>query len=101
MRALLGDRFGPEKALQWGLINKVVPKNALNEEVGKLATRLANGPTKAYAETKRLLLDSADRSLDEQLSAETESFVRCAMSNDFKVGVSAFVDKQKPAFKGE
>lgn len=99
--ALLGDRFGPDKALQWGLINKVVPKDALDAEVAKLAGKLSNGPTKAYAETKRLILDSADRTLDAQLSAETESFVRCAMSEDFKTGVTAFVEKQKPAFKGK
>lgn len=99
--ALLGDRFGPEQALQWGLINKVAPKVELDEAVAKLAQRLAKGPTKAYAETKRLLLDSTDRSLDEQLSAETASFVRCAMSDDFKTGVTAFVEKQKPAFKGK
>lgn len=98
--ALLGDRFGPDKALEWGLINKVVPRDKLDSEVAELAAKLANGPTRAYAETKRLILDSADRSLSEQLSAETDSFVRCAMSDDFKTGVTAFVDKQKPAFKG-
>ena len=99
--ALLGDRFGPEQALQWGLINKIVPKTDLDNAVAKLAGRLSKGPTKAYAETKRLLLDSADRSLGEQLSAETDSFVRCAMSDDFKTGVTAFVEKQKPAFEGK
>lgn len=98
--ALLGDRFGPEQALKWGLINKVVAKDALAEETAKLAERLANGPTRAYAETKRLLLESADRPLGDQLSEETKSFVRCAMSDDFRAGVTAFVDKQKPNFKG-
>lgn len=98
--ALLGDRFGPEKALEWGLINKVVSKDMLDEEVAKLSKRLANGPTRAYAETKRLLLESADRPLNEQLNEETKSFVRCAMSDDFRTGVTAFVDKQKPGFKG-
>lgn len=99
--ALLGDRFGPEKALEWGLINKVVPVDTFDSEVQALATRLAKGPTHAYAETKRLLLDSSNRTVSDQLTAETRSFVSCAMSKDFKKGVNAFVDKQKPAFTGE
>tara|TARA_R110000787_G_scaffold211281_2_gene320972 strand:+ start:16786 stop:17613 length:828 start_codon:yes stop_codon:yes gene_type:complete len=99
--ALLGDRFGPEQALAWGLINKVVPAADLDAEVAALAVRLAKGPTMAYGETKRLLLDSTDRDLSNQLHAETRSFVTCAMSQDFRKGVTAFVDKQKPDFKGE
>jgi len=99
--ALLGDRFGPEQALAWGLINKVVPAHDLDTETAALAARLAKGPTMAYGETKRLLLDSIDRDLSNQLHAETRSFVTCAMSQDFRKGVSAFVDKQKPDFKGE
>ena len=99
--ALLGDRFGPDQALAWGLINKIVPADDLDAEVATLANRLAKGPTLAYGETKRLLLDSTDRDLSNQLHAETRSFVTCAMSDDFRKGVTAFVDKQKPDFKGE
>jgi 2-(1,2-epoxy-1,2-dihydrophenyl)acetyl-CoA isomerase len=99
--ALLGDRFGPEKALELGLINKVVPADAFDAEVDKLAARLASGPTYAYGETKRLLLQSSTTSISDQLTAETQSFVKCAMSKDFRKGVMAFVDKQKPDFTGE
>ncbi|WNJ98813.1 enoyl-CoA hydratase [Thalassospiraceae bacterium LMO-JJ14] len=99
--ALLGDRFGPEKALEWGLINRVVAEADFEAEVGKLAGRLAAGPTYAYAKTKRLLLESSDNDMDTQLGFETESFVSCAMSQDFRKGVTAFVDKQKPDFTGE
>lgn len=99
--ALLGDRFGPEQALEWGLINRVVAEADFEAEVAKLAKRLAAGPTFAYGKTKRLLLDSADNDMDTQLSLETESFVNCAMSKDFRKGVTAFVDKQKPDFTGE
>jgi len=99
--ALLGDRFGPEKALEMGLINRVIPAADFEAEVAAMAKRLAAGPTRAYGETKRLLLDSSDRTISEQLNAETESFVSCAMSKDFRKGVNAFVDKQKPDFTGE
>jgi len=99
--ALLGDRFGPEKALQWGLINRVVPAASFDDDVQALAARLAKGPTFAYAQAKRLLLASSNRTMSEHVSAETEGFVSCAMSKDFKKGVTAFVDKQKPDFTGE
>ncbi len=99
--ALLGDRFGPEKALEWGLINKVVPADQFDAELGALAIRLANGPTHAYGQTKRLLLDSSTTAISDQLTAETNSFVKCAMSSDFRKGVTAFVEKQKPDFTGD
>ncbi len=99
--ALLGDRFGPEKALEWGLINRVVAEADFDAEVAKLAGRLAAGPTFAYGKTKKLLLTSPDNDMDTQLGLETESFVSCAMSKDFRKGVTAFVDKQKPDFTGE
>ncbi len=99
--ALLGDRFGPEQALEWGLINRVVAEADFEAEVDKLAKRLAAGPTYAYGKTKKLLLESSDNDMDTQLGLETESFVNCAMSKDFRKGVTAFVDKQKPDFTGE
>jgi len=99
--ALLGDRFGPEKALEMGLVNRVVAAADFDAEVAALADRLAKGPSYALAKTKRLLLDGFGRSMSDQLSAETESFVSCAMSRDFREGVSAFVDKRKPDFTGE
>lgn len=98
--ALLGDRFGAEQALQWGLINRVVAADALAGDVEALSARLASGPTAALARTKRLLLDGGIRPLGSQLDAETESFVACAMSPDFREGVRAFVEKRKPAFTG-
>lgn len=99
--ALLSDRFGPEQALEWGLINRVVAEADFEAEVDKLAKRLAAGPTYAYGKTKKLLLESSDNDMDTQLGLETESFVNCAMSKDFRKGVTAFVDKQKPDFTGE
>ncbi|HVR04800.1 MAG TPA: enoyl-CoA hydratase-related protein, partial [Solirubrobacteraceae bacterium] len=53
--ALLGERVPAERALEWGLVNRVVPDGQLGEEVDALATRLAAGPTRAYAGAKRQL----------------------------------------------
>ncbi len=98
--ALLGDRFGPEQAHNWGLVNRVVPLGALDSATNELSHRLATGPTHAHARAKRLLYDSQNTSLPAQLESETVAFVECAMSNDFREGVTAFVEKRKPTFSG-
>lgn len=98
--ALLGDRFGAEQALAWGLVNQVVPAAELDEATRKLAARLAHGPTLAYAKTKALLNQSLHSTLEAQLRAEAESFSLCAASEDFAEGVGAFANKRKPEFKG-
>lgn len=99
--ALLGDRFDADTALRFGLINQIVSPDELSKATNDLAKRLAQGPTLALSRTKRLLNESLNRSLTEQLRAEQESFVACAMSKDFAEGVSAFVEKRKPQFMGK
>jgi len=98
--ALLGDRFDAETALRIGLINRTVSVDELSRVTTDLAKRLAQGPTQALGRTKRLLNESLNRNLNEQLRAEQESFVACAMSRDFAEGVSAFIEKRKPLFEG-
>ena len=98
---LLGDRITSEQARDWGLINWVVPDDALEEETMKLATRLANGPTRAYGQAKRLLYKSLETDFEAQLQAEGEAFAECACGPDFREGVMAFVEKRQAAFTGE
>ena len=99
--ALLGDRFDASTAYEWGLINKVVPVEDLEAETLKLATRLANGPTRVYGNTKALLYRSIESQFEAQLQAEGEAFADSATSPDFKEGVMAFVEKRKPNFTGK
>ncbi|WP_321804099.1 enoyl-CoA hydratase/isomerase family protein [Burkholderia sp. BCC1993] len=98
--ALLGDRFDAQRALELGLVNRVVPTGDLVDTTRALAARLAAGPTRALGRTKRLLNESLNRTLSEQLLAEQESFVACVVEADFANGVQAFVEKRKPQFEG-
>ena len=98
--ALLSDRFDAALALELGLVNRVVPADQLAAEAMTLATRLASGPTQAYARTKALIDQSFENDLPKQLEAERISFVASTGTADFKEGVAAFVGKRKPNFKG-
>jgi 2-(1,2-epoxy-1,2-dihydrophenyl)acetyl-CoA isomerase len=98
---LLGDRFDVQRALALGLVNRVVPANALASEATALAARLAAGPTHAYGRTKALLQATLGDGFDAQLRRETEAFAACAATEDFAEGVRAFLEKRRPVFTGE
>jgi 2-(1,2-epoxy-1,2-dihydrophenyl)acetyl-CoA isomerase len=98
---LLGDRYTAEQALEMGLTNWVVPRAELEAETNKLATRLANGPTFVYGQAKKLLYNSLENQFETQLQLEGECFSQCAARQDFKEGVTAFVEKRKAVFTGK
>jgi 2-(1,2-epoxy-1,2-dihydrophenyl)acetyl-CoA isomerase len=97
---LLGDRFGAREAAAMGMINFVVPDDALDAETTKLAQRLAEGPTHVYGNAKKLLYRSFENDFEAQLQMEAESFADCAAREDFREGVTAFVEKREPKFTG-
>ena len=99
--ALLGDRFTAQSAKDMGMINFVVKTEDLESETAKLATRLANGPTHVYGNTKALLYRSLESEFESQLQAEAEYFADCAARSDFREGVTAFVEKREPVFTGK
>ena len=90
-----------DEALEWGLLTKVVADDALTEEAGKLAAQIANGPTEAYGEVRRLLLGSYETSLETQLELESRGISRCIGTADGREGLASFIERRKPAFKGE
>jgi 2-(1,2-epoxy-1,2-dihydrophenyl)acetyl-CoA isomerase len=97
---LLGDRFDAPRALQLGLVNRLVAPAMLESEAMALATRLANGPAHAYGRTKALLQATIGDAFDAQLRRETESFAACAATEEFVEGVRAFLGKRRPNFAG-
>jgi 2-(1,2-epoxy-1,2-dihydrophenyl)acetyl-CoA isomerase len=98
--ALLPDRFDAQTAHSLGLVNWVVPPEQFAQESARIARRLAAGPTRAYAEAKRLFHQSAAASMESQMEEELRAFARCARTADLKEGVSAFVEKRPPTFVG-
>ena len=97
---LLAERLAAEKALEWGLINRVADDNALMGEALKLAQQLANGPS-SLAATRNLYWQSPLNTYEEQLDLERASQERAGRTEDFKEGVSAFLQKRPAAFKGK
>jgi len=98
--ALLGDPIPAQQALDWGLINRVVPDGDLMDEARALAGRLAQGPTRSYAQSKRALNNSFLKIMDEQLDLEADIQGEMVTSADFIEGVSAFIEKRDPRFTG-
>jgi 2-(1,2-epoxy-1,2-dihydrophenyl)acetyl-CoA isomerase len=98
---LLPELFDAATAQRLGLINWVVPAAELRAHTQRIAARLAQGPSRAYAEAKRLLNQSLERSLETQMEEELQAFARCAVTGDLAEGVAAFVEKRKPVFKGQ
>jgi 2-(1,2-epoxy-1,2-dihydrophenyl)acetyl-CoA isomerase len=98
--AMLGERVPAQQALEWGLINRVVPDEALMDEAGALAARLAQGPTRSYAGSKRQLNHWALQRMEQQLEFEAGIQQEMAGSRDFVEGVTAFVEKRAPRFEG-
>jgi 2-(1,2-epoxy-1,2-dihydrophenyl)acetyl-CoA isomerase len=98
--AMLGERLPAAKALDWGLINRVVEDARLDEEAAALAARLANGPTRSYAGTKRQLNNWLYQRMGDQLELEAQIQREMSASDDFLEGAIAFAEKRPARFAG-
>ncbi|WP_110992869.1 enoyl-CoA hydratase/isomerase family protein [Pseudomonas sichuanensis] len=97
----LDELWGAERALAAGLVGEVVADEQLATAAAELAARLAQGPTFAHAQTKRLIRDGAQRSLAEQLSAELAAGLLCGRSEDGAEALRAASEKRAPRFIGK
>lgn len=98
---LLAETFTPDQAAEWGFAGPVVPRGDVRTRALEMAGRLADGPTVAYASSKRLLaLGAGGAFLDEVLAAEEREQARCGASIDHPNAVAAFLGKRSPVFVG-
>lgn len=97
---LLAEPFTAEQAVGWGIAARLTEPGAVLEEATTLASRLAAGPTAAYAESKTLLDASWSRGLVETMAAEGDAQVRLGATRDHHDAVHAFLAKERPTFTG-
>lgn len=97
----LDEIWSAERALATGLVSEVCADDALLTQAAALATRLASGPTFAFAQTKVLIRDGARRTLAEQLDAEQAAGLLCGRSQDGAEALKAAVEKRTPHFIGQ
>lgn len=95
---LTAARVKADEALRLGLVSRIVEPEELDAEAGKIAQRLARAPRRAAILAKKLVNDSVQQSLSEQLDAEMNGIVACVGDSDFEEGVRAFLEKRKPNF---
>ncbi|MGA5765117.1 enoyl-CoA hydratase-related protein [Nonomuraea bangladeshensis] len=98
---LLGEPLDAARALELGLVTRVVPADDVLKTAYELAARLAQGPTVAYAATKRALAHAATHALPDALALEADLQDECAATRDHREATRAFLAKQRPAFTGE
>ena len=94
-----GKTLNSNEMLEWGLVHEVVEDEYLNERTMKMAQELANGPTSAIAETKKLLIDSDTLSLKQELERERDKNRDSGNSGDAVEGIKAFFEKREPNFE--
>lgn len=97
----LASKVTAQEAKDLGIVYKVVPAADLDSAVNELAERYATGPTKAYAITKKMLNKAYNATLNEMLLEEYYGQEMAGRSEDYKEGVTAFVEKRKPNFRGK
>jgi 2-(1,2-epoxy-1,2-dihydrophenyl)acetyl-CoA isomerase len=98
---LTNRMFSAQEALQWGLVTRVVPDNELLAQARAIAVQLAAGPTRAYGVSKRLLHSGWAETLETQMENESQAIANSARTADAREGITAFLEKRPPKYKGK
>ena len=99
--SMLGDKLSAEKAADWGLIWSCLDDDLLMAEAEKLAAHLATQPTRGLGYIKRAINHSSTNSFEQQLDLERDLQRLAGRTQDYREGVSAFMNKRKPEFTGK
>jgi enoyl-CoA hydratase/carnithine racemase len=92
----LGDAIDAERALQLGILNRVVPEAELAAETRKLAERLRDAPYRSIAAAKHAVYMSEESNLERMLQYETEAQLQCFQSEEARKRVRAFLERREP-----
>ena len=98
--AATGDPVDAQRALEWGLFDRVVPLDDFESTWRSFAAELAAGPTRAFALTKQLVAHATEHNLDDQLEREVDAQALAGATKDHLEGVQAFLGKREPKFEG-
>jgi enoyl-CoA hydratase len=98
--ALTGAPVGAQRAFELGIVNRVVPAEALDAEVERLAGQFAASAPHAMRGILDAVLIGGEAGLDVGLEFESRAFAVCASTEDMREGAQAFLDKRKPQFSG-
>jgi 2-(1,2-epoxy-1,2-dihydrophenyl)acetyl-CoA isomerase len=98
---LLNERLSAARALEIGLVTRVVPDEKLAETAEEILQKLAAGPTRALGRARLLLLESFSTPLETQLEQEARSIAQCGAEPDGREGINAFTAKRPPVFTGQ
>lgn len=98
---LLDEKISADKAVEIGLIYKAVEADQLQNEVQSVAEKLAEMPTKGFGLYKDAINQTFENDLDQQLSLEAALQSEAGKSEDYKEGISSFLEKREARFKGK
>lgn len=98
---LLAETLDAEQALRAGLVDEVVDDDLLAETAERMAVRLSHGPTRAYGEVRRLVARALGTPFETQLEDEAQGLARAAGTADAREGLTAFLEKRAPVFRGD
>jgi len=99
--SFFGETYNAKQMKELGFVNEIVPAENLEEVTLQWAQKFARGPTLTFARTKKLFFDALHTPIEEHLENERQMQIKSAESEDYKIGVTALIDKKEPEFIGK